>query len=256
MLLPPPPRPRRVLGTVLLLVLPVLAPAGAAGPAPPSPQEAWQSWRERLQGRHFTATLRQLEEGKGYSRLTIRRDESEGRERVLVRIEQPRVDAGESWLMLEESEGDALYAYSANDREPNVRRIPSLRARDPFSGADPVLLGLRAGTWSTQPEAIETTELEGRPALLLTERALGPEPPFRERRVWLDPETWLALRLEQRDDSGLLLTGEVTEQAEVQGLATPREVRFERADGVAVEFRIETMDYRRPIRASYFELPR
>jgi len=256
MLLPPPSHPWRALGASLLLVLTALAPAVAAQPAMPSAQEAWQHWRERLQGRHFTATLRQLEAGKGYSRLTIRRDEAEGRERVLVRIEQPRINAGESWLMLEESEGDTLYAYSAADREPNVRKITSLRARDPFSGADPSLFGLRAGTWPTQPESIERTELEGRPALLLSERALGPEPPFRERRVWLDPETWMALRLEQRDDSGALLTGQVTEHAEVQGVATPRELRFERDDGVAVEFRIETMDYQRPIRESYFELPR
>jgi hypothetical protein len=234
---------------LLLLLLTALAPAAAAELATPSPQEAWRSWRERLQGSHFTATLRQRVEGKGYSRLTIRRDDSEGRERVLVRIEQPRVNAGESWLMQEEAEGDSLYAYSANDREPNVRRIRSLRARDPFSGGDPSLFSLRA-------EAIERAELDGRPVLLLSERALGTAPPFRERRVWLDPETWLALRLEQWDDSGRLLLGEVTEQHAVQGLATPRELRFEREDGVVVEFRIETMDYQRPIRESYFELPR
>ena len=247
---------RRVLRAALLLVPTVLATAVWAEPGTPTPPEAWRSWRERLQGRHFTATLRQLEVGKGYSRLTIRRDESEGRERVLVRIEQPRIDAGESWLMREEAEGDVLYAYSADDREPNVRRIASLRARDPFSGADPSLFGLRAGTWPTQPEAIEPTELDGSPALLLTERALGAAPPFRERRVWLDPETWMALRLEQWDDSGRLLTGEVTERHEVQGLATPRTVRFEREGGAVVEFLFETMDYQRPIRESYFELPR
>lgn len=256
MLFAPPPIRGRVRCTALLLGLTALASAVAAAPDTPTAQQAWRSWRERLQGRHFTATLRQLEVGKGYSRMTIRRDESEGRERVLVRIEQPRVDAGESWLMLEQADGDAVYAYSADDREPNVRRIASLRARDPFSGADPSLLGLRAGAWPTEPEAIERTEFDGAPALLLSERALGVEPPFRRRRVWLDPETWMALRLEQWDDSGRLLVGEVKERREVQGVATPQLIRFERDEGGAVELRVETMDYQRPIRESYFELPR
>ena len=189
-------------------------------------------------------------------RLTLRRDEEEGRERVLLRFEKPHAIAGRSWLLREQpGDEDELYYYSTRNRGVPARRLPSLKARDPLRGTDPSLLGLRAGRWRTVALSVEAVERNGTPALLLSERCDDPDAPFELRRVWLDPETGIAMRLEQEREGQILLVGEVLDLREIQGVTTPVRVRFERPNREPVVYRFETIDYQRPIRASYFELP-
>ena len=237
------------LAAALLLLAPAAAPAldGEAVKA---------QWTNRLDGRSFSAKVRlhvrhrDLDEER---RIEVWRDDDQGLERLMARFESPPQIRGLGLLYLEQKDApNDYFVYQPATRR--VRRVPEVMAREDVYGVDLEYLGF--GVAQIEPTRVESateTILDDRPALRLEESALRDDARFDRRIVWLDAASFVPVRTEHVRDGRTTLVA-VTDRIEtVQGVPTPRRVRFERPDEhQVVEMEIEEVDYVSSIPEAFF----
>jgi hypothetical protein len=250
---------------VFLHVLIAAAIAGLTFPAGAQaglePDEVQKKWARRLAGRHFRSTVHYSMPGVGDRRMTLRWDDSEKRERLLARVEWPDEIRGQSWLMLENADRPNIYVvYSTKRSSARPRQIKAITRGNPFAGADFDYLGLRVARHGHPvAKSVTSTTVGDRKALRLTEEAT--DMPFDRREIWLDAKTFVPLRGEYWVNDVKYLEA-VTEQIDlVQGVETPTLIRFtrpakkDRPDAVSI-WKVESIDYDRPILESFFSIPK
>ncbi len=226
-----------------------------------TPAEVPARWHGRLDGRRFTATVRLSIERAGWREareLVVWRDDRDGRsERLLARFESPSDLHGVGLLYLEHDERPSDY-FLYQPAVGRVRRIPETLALEDVYGVDLEYLGFGVA-WIAQTELIgvERTELDGKPVWQVRERAVGSVSRFAERRVWLDAGSFVPLRIEHWRDGQQTLLARTLLVDTVQGIATPRRVRFERPlAGESIEMEVEAVDYDAPISDAFFSVMR
>jgi hypothetical protein len=199
--------------------------------------------------------------GAGDRRMTLRWDDSEKRERLLLRIEWPDEIRGQSWLMLENVDRpNEFYVYSTRRASIPVRRLRRIREGNPFAGADLDYLGFRVARHGNPVATSVTTETVGeRKALRLTEEATDMY--FDRRDIWLDARTFVPLRGEYWVGDKKYLEAETEEIRLVQGVETPTRIRFtipatDDKPARNAFWKVESIDYDRPILESFFSVPR
>lgn len=247
-------RVRRLLvcGPVALLAL-----AASAEPALPSADEVRARWRGRLDGLHFSATVRLVIEQDGRQevrKLTVWRDDrGSERERLMARFLEPSDLRGVALLYLEQP-GRSNDYFLYQPQSERVRRIPEELARQDVYGLDLEYLGFDvAGNEATVVESLELVTLGDRSVLRYAERAAVPNSRFERRTLWIDPETYLPLRSRYEKRGRVTLSGETLEVRAVQGVPTPVRMRFLRPQAEqVVEMHVEEIDYRAPIHESFF----
>lgn len=251
----------RALASILTFALVAGSPT-AIGAVPPGldAEEVQRRWVKRLEGKHYTATVKFGMPGIGEKRMTLRWDDTNKRERLLVRFEWPDELRGSSWLMLENNDrANQYYFYSTERAASGARRMRAVRRVNPFAGGEFDYLGARvAREGHPVAKAVESGVVEGRKAFVLTEQAEGMH--FEERKIWLDADTFVPLRGEYWRGGKKFLIAETEEIREVQGVATPTRIRFtypnKKEDNSTTVWQVEAIDYNRPILDSYFKLPR
>jgi len=231
-------------------------PPAPAPPTPLSPADVAARWHGRLDQRRFTARVALTVSRGGAShrrRVRVWRDDGLGAgERLLVRFEDPSEVRGLGLLYLENPGG--LHDYFLwQPALRRVRRIPEAVAREDLYGVDLEYLGF--GVTPLEPTELVDLAADavgGAPALRLRERALRPGGPrFDERVVWLDPVRFVPLRTEHVRRGRTMMTATTLRVREVQGVATPEEIRFERP-GETVTMQVESIDYEAPIPDAFF----
>ncbi len=243
---------------LLALTLPA-APAHAQedDARPLAASEVKRRWHSRLDGQHFTARVR-LEMNLAGVRetrdLLVWRDDREGgKERLLVRFEEPPDLRNVGLLYLENgNRPNDYFLYQPSTRR--VRRLPESVADDDVYGIDLEFLGF--GVAQTEPTEIEEILIEtlrGHRTYRLTERALQKNPRFATRTTWLDAETFVPRRTEHHREGRLILVAETLEVRPVQDVPTPVRISFRRVDTERdVQLVVEHVDYRAPIPEDYF----
>ena len=213
-------------------------------------------WHERLSERHFSATVRMEVDLGGLReerRMRVFRDDERGDERVLIRFDAPADLRNVGLLYLEHSgQPNDYFLYQPELRR--IRRLPETVAGDDVYGIDLEFLGFGvAQTTPTALGAMQRETLGGRAVYRLEERADPPNRRFEERVTWIDAETFVPLRTEHRRDGRVVLVAETLEVGEVQGVATPRRMRFtkpiEKRD---VKLFVDAVDYEAPIPEEHF----
>lgn len=227
----------------------------------PAAAEISARWHDRLDGRHFTARVSLRIERENWNEereLVVWRDDRDGRaERLMARFESPADLRGVGLLYLErEGQPNDYFLYQPSFGR--VRRVPETMAREDVYGVDLEVLGFGvARVAGLEVERAVPADLDGRPVWRVTERARDPEPRFDRREVWLDAESFVPLRVEHHRAGALTMIAVTEEMALVQGVATPRVVRFERpALGERVQMRVDEIDYEAPIAEAFFSAMR
>lgn len=238
----------------LALCLLVLAQAEIA--AALDPVEVKARWMQRLDGRSFSAkVVMKVDYGdiEEQRRIEVWRDDQEGLERLMARFESPPELRGLGLLYLERdgSQNDYFIYQPATRR---VRRVPEAMVREDVYGVDLEYLGFGvAQIEPTSVESVREVRLGERPALRLEERAERGDARFDRRVVWLDPETFVPLRTEHYRDERTVLVAVTDRIEQIQGVATPRRIRFERpAEGQTVEMQLDRIDYVASIPEAFF----
>jgi len=242
----------------LFVLLALAAPAAAREDATPlSAEQARERWHGRLEGRHFTATIVLTIDRQGQSeqrRLTVWRDDAGShRERVLARFEEPADLRGLGLLYMENPSGtNEYFLYQPATRR--VRRIGESLAREDDYGIDLEYLGFGLAIGEpTRPESVAQDSLSDRAVLRLSERAVEANQRFDRRTIWLDPETFIALRTIQYQGDAEALRAQTEEVKSIQGVATPTRIVFEKvAAHETVTMEVPAVDYDAPIPESYF----
>lgn len=240
--------------SMLLTALVLGVPVGAE-PAPGA-DEVKQRWQGRLDGRRFTAVVRLGVDRAGHDeerRLEVYRDDHDGRrERLMVRFRDP-ADLRDLGLLYLENEGGPNDYFLYQPALGRVRRVPETMVREDVYGVDLEYLGFGVALIEpTRVEEVRREELDGRAVVFLQETALRPNPRFDERRVWLDPETWIPLRTEHLRDGRIAMVARTGEIRPVQGVPTPATVVFERDGGTTVTMTVERVDYEAPVPDAFF----
>jgi hypothetical protein len=223
-----------------------------------SPNEVARAWHHRLDGVHFHARLTlaidrgtHVEERK----LSIWRDHDEGGERLMARFDSPFDLRGVALLYLEHANRSNDY-FLYQPTAKRIRRIPEALAREDVYGVDLEYLGFGSAHMEpSRSESVTRLRREGRSLIELTERALGPNPRFDTRRVWLDPESHLVMRTEHVRSELTTLVARTLRVDVIDGIPTPTLAVFERfhgRDGASetsevVRMSVEVVDYRSPI---------
>ncbi len=244
-----------------LLVLLVLAQAASAADTedavPLSAEQVKASWHGRLDGRHFTARVL-LEMDLGGLReqrelLVWRSDEAGTEERVLIRFEAPP-DLRDLGILYAERAGlpNDYFLYQPALRR--VRRLPEAVANEDVYGIDLEFLGFGvAQSEPTEVLGVVRERVDGRASYRLSELALRENPRFEERTTWLDEESFVPLRTEQRRRGKLRLVARTLETRVIHGTATPVRMEFESArEGRRVSLRVASIDYETAIPEEYF----
>jgi hypothetical protein len=223
-----------------------------------SGSEVKRRWHGRLDGLHFTASVRlemNLAGVKERRELLVWRDDRETEERVLVRFEEPP-DLRNVGLLYLENDGrpNDYFLYQPSTRR--VRRLPESVASDDVYGIDLEFLGF--GVAQTEPTEIEQMTMEtlgGLPVYRLVERALEKNPRFDLRTTWIDPETFVPRKTEHRRGGRLVLVAETLEVSAVQDVPTPLRISFHSLEAQRdVELVVQNVDYRAPIPEDYFSI--
>jgi Outer membrane lipoprotein-sorting protein len=246
------------LAAVLACVLGWPEPAvGNDDAVPLSSETVKKRWHERLAGRHFSAKVRLSVDLAGLREerelLAWRTDEAVGAERVLVRFVAPESVRNLGVLFLEQQgRPNDYFLYQPEGRR--VRRLPESIANDDVYGIDLEFLGF--GVAQSEPTEIvgmKPETLDGRATYRLVERALRENPRFEERTTWLDAETFIPLKTEQRRNGAVRLSARTVEVGTVQGVATPMRMEFENAhDKRKVSLQVTEVDYEAAIPDEYF----
>lgn len=239
-----------------------LAALGSALPAwaddpPLSPEEARARWRERLAGRHFTSSV-ELRYRYGQKReervLSVWRDDDPDRgERLMARFESPPDLRGFGLLYLEhEARPNDYFVYQPATQR--VRRISETTANEDIYGVDLEYLGFGVAQHvHSRPQSVQVVSLDGREVYRLEERALEGNQRFDRRVAFLDPETFLPLRVEHRRGDATVLVATTEEVEVVQGVPTPVRTRFVRPrEGTEVVMEVASIDYQKPIPGAFF----
>jgi len=247
----------RVFSALLVAQLFLWAARTAAAAEGASAEDVKRHWMNRLEGRHFSAHV-QLEiqrEGWHEAReIDVWRDDQKGSgERLMARFEAPPDLRGLALLYLEHpGRSNDYFLYEPALRR--VRRVAERLAREDVYGVDLEYLGLSAAQLEpTEVDSVVPVTLSERPCLRLTERARQSNPRFDERVVWLDPTTWIALQAEHRRQGRVVLRAQSEEIREVQGVATPVRMLFERPEEhERVRMSVESVDYEAQIPETFF----
>jgi hypothetical protein len=240
-----------------LLLLPARAP-GAGTLEVPSRAEVKRRWQERLDGVHFSARVQMsVRNGTDLERraILVWRDDPGGAERLMARFEAPEVLRGLGLLYLEaQGAPNDYFIYQPATRK--VRRIPEALAKEDVYGIDLEYLGFGvAQIEPTEVNSVREDELDGRSTFLLTETALAANPRFDRRLVWLDPATFVPLRTEHRRGDATTLVARTQEIRDVDGIATPMLVVFDRPrENQTVEMRVQRIDYHTAIPEGVFSM--
>lgn len=224
---------------------------------PLDPAQVRSRWLGRLANRHFQAqvTLRihwggRIEE----RRIDVFRDDEDGAgERLMASFETPSDMRGLALLYLENHDrSNDYFLYQPAGRR--VRRVPERLAKEDVYGVDLEYLGFGLALIEpSEPISAEWTTLDDRPVIRLEERAITDNPRFHRRIVWLDPDTWIALRTEHWRAGEARLRAATHRIDRIQGIPTPREVTFERPlEGETVTMIVNSVDYEAPIPQSFF----
>jgi hypothetical protein len=244
----------------VLALLALAVPAAAADSEdalPVSAQDVKARWHGRLDGRHFTArVVLELDLGGMRERRELvvwRSDESGSEERVLIRFEAP-ADLRDLGILYAERAGmpNDYFLYQPELRR--VRRLPEAVANDDVYGIDLEFLGFGvAQSEPTELESVTQESVEGRRAWRLAERALRENPRFEERTTWLDADSYIPLRTEQRRRGATRLVARTLETRAVQGTPTPVRMEFEDLERKRrVSLLVASIDYESAIPEEYF----
>lgn len=255
----------RWLRLAALALLVAAAPARAGEPPMPdaarageplTPDAARARWRERLAGRHFTASVRLSYthlDNRSTRWVSVWRDDPKGGERVMVRFDAPPAMRDFALLYLEQAGRPNDYLiYQPELRR--VRRISERTASEDIYGVDLEVLAFGvAQNVRTRVESLERLDEDGRPVLRLVERALESNQRFDTRIAYLEPGSFLPLRVEHLREGATVLVATTEERADVQGVATPMRSRFVRPlESSVVEMVVEAIDYEKPIPGAFF----
>jgi hypothetical protein len=211
---------------------------------------------ERHDGRAFTAKVtvrirhRDIDEAR---HMEVWRDDKGGLERLMARFDAPPEIRGLGLLYLEQSgRSNDYFVYQPGTKR--TRRVPETMVREDVYGVDLEYLGVGVAQLEpTRVDSVAEAVLDDRPAIRLEEHAERPGARFDRRVVWLQPDTFVPLRTEHYRGDQLVLVA-ITERIEaVQGVETPRRVRFERPlDRQIVEMEVEAVDYVSRIPEAFF----
>ena len=105
----------------------------------------------------------------------------------------------------------------------------------------------------TEIVGMTSETLDGRAVYKLEERASAPNPRFELRRTWIDAKSFIPVRTEHLRDDRVVLSAETLEVSEVQGIATPRRMRFHKPiEKREVLLSVDAVDYEAPIDEQHF----
>jgi hypothetical protein len=241
----------------------ILALAGFTTPVrsedaqPLSSADVAARWHGRLSNAHFNATVRMQMDLAGLREERVMRvfrdDEGGSNERVLIRFDAPPDLHNVGLLYLEQSgrPNDYFLYQPAIGR---IRRLPQSIADDDVYGIDLEFLGFGVAQ-SAQTEIVGMTRetLAGRAVYKLEERATVANPRFELRRTWIDAENFIPLRTEHLRDDRVVLSAETLEVVDVQGVATPKRMRFQKPiEKREVLLTVDSVDYQAPIAEDHF----
>lgn len=235
------------------------APAAGAADAdalPVSAKDVAARWHGRLAERHFSAQVRMEVDLGGLReerRMRVYRDDEGGGERVLIRFDAP-ADLRNVGLLYLEHDGQPNDYFLYQPAMRRIRRLPETIADDDVYGIDLEFLGF--GVAQTAPTALgglARETLAGRAVYKLEESADPPNRRFEERVTWIDAETFVPLRTEHRRDDRVVLVAETLEVGEVQGIPTPKRMRFSKPiEKRDVLLFVDAVDYETPIPEEHF----
>jgi hypothetical protein len=213
-------------------------------------------WHGRLAERHFTAQVRMEMDLGGLReerRMRVYRDDEGGGERVLIRFDAP-ADLRNVGLLYLEHAGQPNDYFLYQPALRRIRRLPETIADDDVYGIDLEFLGFGvAQTAPTRLGAMARESFEGRMAYKLEEEASSPNRRFDARVTWIDPETFVPLRTEHRREGRIVLIAETLELGEVQGVATPKRMRFTKpVEKRDVMLYVDAVDYEAAIPEEHF----
>lgn len=242
---------------MLLLVL-TSSLAGAFGDGLPSAERLRELWHGRLDGAHFHARIRLsvARGGKHEEReIGVWRDDEPAshQERLMARFRSPPDLRGLALLYIEQLDRPNDYFVYQPDLN-RVRRLPGRLARADVYGVDLEYLGF--GVAQIEPtgiESIELVELDGRRTVRVRESARRFNQRFDVRWVWLDPETWIPLRMQHLRRGRVTMDARTHEVRVMQGITTPMRVTFDRPlEAEVVTLTVDEIDYVTPIPESHF----
>ena len=240
---------------VSALLLAALARADDAVPL--SSADVAARWHGRLANAHFNATVRMQMDLGGLREervMHVFRDDERGRnERVLIRFDAP-ADLRNVGLLYLEQTGRPNDYFLYQPAMKRIRRLPQSIADDDVYGIDLEFLGFGvAQSAPTEILGMTRETLDGRSVYKLEERASAPNPRFELRRTWIDAQSFIPLRTEHLRGERVVLIAETLEVAEVQGVATPKRMRFHKPiEKREVLLSVETVDYQAPIDDEHF----
>jgi len=232
-------------------------PAAADDAVPLSSAEVAARWHERLSNRHFSAQVRMQMDLGGLREeriLRVFRDDEGGRgERVLIRFEAPP-DLRNVGLLYLEHAGRPNDYFLYQPAMKRIRRLPQSIADDDVYGIDLEFLGFGVAQSSpTEISGMTAETLDGRAVYKLEERASLPNPRFETRRTWIDAQSFVPLRTEHLRGGRVVLLAETLEVEDVQGVVTPRRMRFNKPiERREVLLHVDAVDYQAPIPEEHF----
>lgn len=186
--------------------------------------------------------------------MRVFRDDTGGRnERVLIRFEAPPDLRNVGLLYLEQTDRPNDY-FLYQPAVGRIRRLPQSIADDDVYGIDLEFLGFGvAETAPTEIVAMTRETLGGRAVYKLEERATIANPRFESRRTWIDAQSFIPVRTEHLREERVVLLAETLEVADVQGVATPRRMRFQKPiEKREVLLTVDSVDYQAPIAEEHF----
>jgi hypothetical protein len=245
----------RLRAALALLAL-LCAGRASADAVPISAKDVAARWHGRLAERHFSAQVRMEVDLGGLReerRMRVYRDDEGGGERVLIRFDAPPDLRNVGLLYLEHAgQPNDYFLYQPAMRR--IRRLPESIADDDVYGIDLEFLGFGvAQTAPTTLGPLARESLDGRAVFKLEEDAAGPNRRFQKRVTWIDAESFVPLRTEHRRDERVVLVAETLELGVVQGIPTPRRMRFTKPiEKREVLFFVDAVDYEAPIPEEHF----
>lgn len=249
---------RACAAVALVLATLALVPAARADDAIPlSSAEVAERWHGRLSNAHFNATVRmQMDLGGLREERVMRvfRDDQGGHnERVLIRFDAPP-DLRNVGLLYLEQTGRPNDYFLYQPALGRIRRLPQTVADDDVYGIDLEFLGFGvAQSAPTEILAMTRETLGGRAVYKLEERASAPNPRFELRRTWIDAQSFVPVRTEHLRGERVVLVAETLEVADVQGVATPKRMRFHKpVEKREVLLSVDAVDYQAPIDDEHF----
>jgi hypothetical protein len=224
--------------------------------APLSSKDVAERWHGRLATRHFSASVR-MEMDLGGLReerlMKVHRDDVGGRERVLVRFDAPPDLRNVGLLYLEHADRPNDY-FLYQPAMKRIRRLPQSIADDDVYGIDLEFLGFGvAQSAPTEITGMTREILDGRAMYRLDERASVPNGRFETRRTWVDAQSFVPWRTEHLRGERVVLLAQTLEVQDVQGIATPKRMRFVRPiEKREVLLQVESVDYEAPVSDEHF----